>query len=130
MTLKPLGESHRKTSRQQLHRQRRRAGRAPIPYRRPQRPTGDDVCLPMRLAFQAGEGVVQREYLERPNPRVLPSVICDEWGHEARLEGDLAAGETLMAAPLEPLIGIVALRRAGPAESIFEHRRADSRDCR
>ena len=84
----------------------------------------------MSLAFQPRVGVPQRQNFERPDPRVLFRTVDDERRHEARLQGDLAAREALAAATSKPQIGIVALVRAGAAERIFEHRRADPSDGR
>src|SRR5277367_4611532 len=117
--LKALVISDGHAAREDLNRQRRIARRAPISNPRTQCPTRDDIRLPMCLALQACERVVHREQLERPDPRVLPRVICDKGRDETRLQSHFAARKALAAAPPKPLIGIIALIGPGAAEPVL-----------
>jgi hypothetical protein len=128
--LKPLRKPDRQSSRQQLHRKRDGAGGAPIPHCGAQYPAGDDVGLPVRLTFEPRKGVIRRQDIESPNPGLLSAVVRDERRHEARLQSDLAAWETLIAASLEPCIRIVSLVWTCAAEAVLQNGRADSGDRR
>src|ERR1700731_2821955 len=128
--LKPLVKPHGQAARQDLNGNRRGSRRAPIADRSTQCPTGDDVRLPMRLGFQSREGIVHRQYLERPDPRIFPRVVRDEGRHETGLQSHFAARKTLIVAAFEPCIGIVALTGPGTAESVLQQLRADAGNYR
>jgi hypothetical protein len=80
----------------------------------------------MGLTLQACQSVVQRQNFERPDPGILPRVIRDKRCHETRLQGHFAARETLVMAPLEPCIGIVALAGPSATESVFQQLGTDA----
>jgi len=80
----------------------------------------------MGLGLQACERVVHRQYFERPDPGILPRIIRDERRHETSLQSHLAARETLVMAPLEPCIGIVALAGPSATEPVFQQLGTDA----
>ena len=96
-------------------------------------PTGEDVGLPMGTNFNAGNGVVSREQLQRINAgmvvRILEYVRRD---YPAYL-GDFAAREALPA--LKPLVGVACLRRPqSPKDTLSNlgsnaRERPESIDC-
>src|ERR1700742_1559186 len=116
-SFEPLVKSHRQPARQDLHGQRRGAGAGPVADRSSKNPSGDDVGLPMFLALEAGQRIIGGQKLQRPHPRVVSRIVGDERRDETRLQRHLSAGKAVATAPLEPLIGIIALIRPGAAEA-------------
>src|SRR5215470_9071007 len=123
-------EADRHAARQDLHEDGHLARRGPVAHTGAEHPAGDHVRLPVRLRLHAGDTVVERQELERPDPGVLVRVVDDEGGDEARLQRDLAAREALATLALEPLVGIAALVGARPAEGDLEQIGAQSGDHR
>ena len=84
--LEPLAESNARAARQNLDRQRRVARGRPIPEACSQQAARDDIRLPVCLALEACDGIVNGQRLEGPNPGFLLVIIDDEWRHKSRLE--------------------------------------------
>src|SRR6267142_6718546 len=80
---------------------------SPYPGRRAEREAGEHIGLPVRLHFHARHGVVRGQDLERPDRRMVMTVL----EHIGRDDGanlrHLAAREAAAAA--EPLVRVVGV---------------------
>src|SRR5258708_34645990 len=115
---KSLVKADRQAARQNLHRERCVARGRPIADGGSQYPSGNDVGLPMLLALQSREGVVGGQQFQRPYPRILARIICNERRDETGLQRHLAARKAVAAAPFEPLIRTVAM--VGPHAALSD----------
>lgn len=67
-----------------------------------EQPPGDNIALPMFPTFQAGDGVVDWQRFECPDPWIVFGVIDDQGCDEAHLQRHLASRKAVTAAALKP----------------------------